>query len=97
MAEMHFQPLHHRQESTAREKTRLNNEQSRATHLVEFDDVGVVEQLHNLHFSVNLLQVRRVQSGLVDDFDGHLGTKIKISHFIYFFKVKIGASYWEMM
>lgn len=42
------------------------------THLVEFDDVGVVQQFHNLNLSVNFLQVRRVQSGLVDDLDGHL-------------------------
>lgn len=42
------------------------------THLVEFDDVGVVQQLHNLHLSVNLLQVGGVQSGLVNNLDGHL-------------------------
>lgn len=42
------------------------------THLVEFDDVGVVQQFHDLNLSVNLLQVGRVQSGLVDDLDGHL-------------------------
>lgn len=42
------------------------------THLVEFDDVGVVQQFHNLNLSVNFLQVRRVQPGLVDDLDGHL-------------------------
>lgn len=42
------------------------------THLVEFDDVGVVQQLHDLHLSVNLLQVGGIQSGLVDDLNGHL-------------------------
>lgn len=37
--------------------------------------MGVVQQLHNLHLSVNLLKVGRVQPGLVDDFDGHLEKK----------------------
>lgn len=37
----------------------------------------VVQQLHNLHLSVNLLKVGRVQPGLVDDFDGHLEKKGK--------------------
>lgn len=39
--------------------------------------MGVVQQLHNLHLSVNLLKVGRVQPGLVDDFDGHLEKKKK--------------------
>lgn len=41
-------------------------------HLVELDDVGVVQHLHDLHFPVDLLQVHSVQLGLVDDLDGHL-------------------------
>lgn len=69
---------------------RATQEQRRATYLVEFDDVGVVEQLHNLHFSVNLFQVGRVQSGLVDDFDGHLGTKLrKHTFYIYVRLIKM--------
>lgn len=42
------------------------------THLVEFDYVGVVQQLHYLHLSVNFLEVGRVQSGLVNYLNGHL-------------------------
>lgn len=42
------------------------------THLVEFDDMGVVQQLHNLHLSVDFLQVGGVQSGLVNYLNGHL-------------------------
>lgn len=42
------------------------------THLVEFDYVGVVQQLHYLHLSVNFLEIGRVQSGLVNDLNGHL-------------------------
>lgn len=49
------------------------------THLVEFDDMGVVQQLHNLHLSVNLLQVRGVQSCLIDDLYGHLLNNISNS------------------
>lgn len=45
------------------------------THLVEFDDMGVVQQLHNLHLSVDFLQVGGVQSGLVNDLNGHLENK----------------------
>lgn len=48
---------------------------SHHTHLVELDDVGVVQQFHNLNLSVNFLQVGGVQSGLVDDLDGHLPKK----------------------
>lgn len=40
--------------------------------LVELDDVGVVEELHDLHLAVDLLQVGLVQLALVDDLDGHL-------------------------
>lgn len=47
------------------------------THLVEFDDVGVVEQFHDLNLSVNFLQVGRVESGLVDDLDCHLQKQYK--------------------
>lgn len=42
------------------------------THLVEFDDVGVIQHLHDLNFPVDLLQVHGIQLGLVNDLDGHL-------------------------
>lgn len=42
------------------------------THLVQFDDVGVVQHLHDLNLPVDLLQVHSVQLGLVDDLNGHL-------------------------
>lgn len=35
----------------------------------------VVQQLHNLHFSVNLLQVGGIESGFIDDLYGHLKKK----------------------
>ena len=41
-------------------------------HLVELDYVGVVQHLHDLNFSVDLLQVDSIQLGLVNDLDGHL-------------------------
>lgn len=41
-------------------------------HLVELDDVGVVQHLHDLNFPVDLLQVDSIQLGLVDDLNGHL-------------------------
>ena len=43
-----------------------------AAHLVELDDMRVVQHLHDLNFSVDLLQVDGVQLGLVDDLNGHL-------------------------
>lgn len=42
------------------------------THLVELDDVGVVQHLHDLDLPVDLLQVDSIQLGLVDDLNGHL-------------------------
>lgn len=42
------------------------------THLVELDDVGVIQHLHDLNFPVDLLQVHGIQLGLVNDLDGHL-------------------------
>lgn len=53
--------------------------------------MGVVQQLHNLHLSVNLLKVGRVQPGLVDDFDGHLekkGKKGKDQFYRYLYIIK---------
>lgn len=82
--------LHADQEESATKENTTNNMRHRATYLVEFDDVGVVEQLHNLHFSVNLFQVGRVQSGLVDDFDGHLGRKLrKHTFYVYVCIIKM--------
>lgn len=40
--------------------------------LVQLDDVRVVQLLHDVDLTVDLLQVRRVQLRLVDDLDGHL-------------------------
>lgn len=54
--------------------TNMNN----YTHLVEFDDMRVVKQLHYLHLSVYFLQVGGVQSGLINDFNGHLKKKDKL-------------------
>lgn len=42
------------------------------THLVQFDDMGVVQQLHNLHLSVNFFQVGGIQPGLINYLYGHL-------------------------
>ena len=42
------------------------------THLVELDDVRVVQHLHDLDLPVDLLQVDSIQLGLVDDLNGHL-------------------------
>lgn len=42
------------------------------THLVELNNVGVVQHFHDLNFSVDLLQVDGIQLGLVDDLNGHL-------------------------
>lgn len=41
-------------------------------YLVEADDVGVLEQLHDLHLSEDLFQVFIIQLALVDDFYSHL-------------------------
>lgn len=42
------------------------------TDLIEFDDVGMVQHLHDLNFPVDLLQVHSIQLGLVNDLNGHL-------------------------
>ena len=42
------------------------------TYLVELNDVRMIELLHNLHFAVNFLQIRFVQSRFVDNFDSNL-------------------------
>lgn len=44
-------------------------------HLVEADDVGVLQQLHDLHFSEDLFQVLIIQLGLVHYFYSHLETE----------------------
>lgn len=51
---------------------RTADTEARRTHLVEFDDVGVIKHLHDLNFPVDLLQVHGIQLGLVNDLDGHL-------------------------
>lgn len=42
------------------------------TDLIEFDDVGMVQHLHDLNFPVDLLKVYSIQLGLVNDLNGHL-------------------------
>lgn len=42
------------------------------THLVQLDDVRVVQHLHDLNFPVNLLQVDSIQLGLVNNLNGYL-------------------------
>lgn len=41
-------------------------------YLVEADDVGVLEQLHDLHLSEDLFQVFIIQLALIHDFYSHL-------------------------
>lgn len=41
-------------------------------HLVELYDVRMIQHLHDLNFSVDLLQIDGIQLGLVDDLNGHL-------------------------
>lgn len=43
-------------------------------YLIEADDVGVLEQLHDLHLSEDLFQVLIIQLALVDDLYSHLET-----------------------
>lgn len=59
---------------SAQTRLRANREvkEKKGIYLVEFDDVWVVQQLHDLHFSVNLFQVGRTQAGLVNNFYCHL-------------------------
>ena len=40
--------------------------------LVEPDDVGVLQKLHDLHFPGHLASVFSIQASLVNDFDGNL-------------------------
>lgn len=48
-----------------------------STDLVETNDVGVPQHLHDLHLPEDLLQVFIVQLGLVHYFDGHLNRERK--------------------
>lgn len=65
----------------------------RQTHLIEFDDVRVVEQLHNLHFPVDFLQIGRVQSGLVNNLDGHLSKWFAVKLGFFFAQQKNNTKY----
>lgn len=47
----------------------------RGPHLVEPDNVGVAQHLHNLHFPENLLQVLFIQLRLINDLDSNLTTE----------------------
>lgn len=49
-----------------------------STHLVELDDVRVVQHLHDLDLPVDLLQVDGIQLGFVYDLDGHLRSNNQI-------------------
>lgn len=42
------------------------------SYLVKLNDMRVVQQFHDLHLAIDLLQVYRVQLGLVYDLYGHL-------------------------
>lgn len=44
----------------------------RPAYLVQPDDVGVLQQLHDLHLPGHLLLVVRIKTRLVNDLDGHL-------------------------
>lgn len=46
-------------------------------YLVEADDVGVLQQLHDLHLSEDLFQVLLVQLGLIHYFYSHLETETR--------------------
>ncbi len=48
-------------------------------YLIEFDDVWMVEHLEHLHFSVHLLEIQLIQTGFIDDFDGHLNQHMRIN------------------
>lgn len=52
-------------------RTRVN------VYLVEADDVGVLQQLHDLHLSEDLFQVFIIQLGLIDNFYSHLENEEK--------------------
>lgn len=41
-------------------------------YLIEADDVGVLQQLHDLHLSEDLFQVFVIQLGLIHNFYSHL-------------------------
>lgn len=43
-----------------------------SAYLIKLNYVGVVEPLHDVHLSVDLLQVSRIQLGFVYYLDGHL-------------------------
>lgn len=58
---------------------RTSGTEERRTHLVEFDDVGVIQHLHDLNFPVDLLQVHCIQLGLVNYLDGHLQRERKVN------------------
>ena len=45
-------------------------------HLVELDNVGMVDQLHHLHLTVDLGEVDSIQLGLVNDLDCDLGKQM---------------------
>lgn len=49
----------------------------RGSHLVESNNVVVLEHLQDLDFTVELAQVALVQLALVHYFDGHLSIQIK--------------------
>lgn len=48
-----------------------------SVYLVEADDVGVLQQLHDLHLSKDLFQVLIIQLGLIHYFYSHLETERK--------------------
>lgn len=53
--------------------------------------MGVVEHLHDLNFSVDLLQVHSVQLCLVDDLDGHLQNDGAVSFSITYIRLIVSS------
>lgn len=41
-------------------------------HLIQSNDMRMIQPLHNLYLAVYLLQITWIQLGFVDDFDGNL-------------------------
>lgn len=49
-----------------------------SVYLVEADDVGVLQQLHDSHLSVDLFQILFIQLGLIHYFYSHLETERQV-------------------
>ena len=58
--------------------------------LVEFDDVGMIEQFQYLNLAIDFAQIIVVQSRLIDDLDGHLHAR---THTYTYTRVRGSAEY----